>query len=706
MTLKLDIEHKKIEDMIIRRIEVENFLSYFGKNIFEFDVGPTLIIGQNNTGKSKLFDAFNWVLFDRSFKTEGEKWEYTKDWGKDIVNNLAKKECKIGETVETSVSVLFNDEDDIKYYLTREFQLKKNNEKNWEIPRNSELSLTITESVTGNSNNYYDKEAEEQIKTLFPENLSKYFLFQGESISQIMSLNSRSAFTKALTDLSRIEVFENAKKYTEKVAKTLKKEFEDKEDSDKAFQARKRDLSNTIQGLIKDLSDQNDLFDNTCNERDIAKIVFDEKSEELKKYEECALILKDIEYFDNQWKQKNELRQSVVESQKKDIFDRWIYAGTEGILKRFLDFYKKNKIEKRIPEPIRQEFLKEMLEEKKCKVCFTPAPIGSEEYKNIQSHISDKSLDKEIELINQLSLVADNMQDKVQNISSELQKYYARIDEIDTSIKGFMNKKKLKEEELKTVKPADVSNDELKTKDFAHLQRGYEESKNDLDKFKLLIDRITGKREYIKQQLEDKQKEYDSLIEDSSNVVERDKFLLAEKINKSVSQFHTVFLTKLINDIEKEANIYFHKMTEKNAALSGKVKVDYENQEVYTIDETDIRLQNINQANKVSLQISFVAAILSVSNKFWNTYFPFIADAPISALGGNNKLTAVETMIEIFNQSIIILKDDAVTDDPDTLRNDLIRNLIQNDNNIRNSFELKMEGDTLDEQHTKIVKLK
>jgi len=691
--------------MIIRRIEVENFLSYYGKNIFEFDVGPTLVIGQNNTGKSKLFDAFNWVLFDRSFKTEGEKWECTKDWGKDIVNNLAKKECKIGETVETAVSILFNNEDN-KYYLTREFQLIKNNEKNWEIPRNSELSLTITESVTGNSNNYYDKEAEEQIKTLFPENLSKYFLFQGESISQIMSLNSRSAFTKALTDLSRIEVFENAKKYTEKVAKALKKEFEDKEDSDKAFQARKRDLSKTIQDLKKDLSDQNDLFDNTCNERDIAKIVFDKNSEELKKYEECALILKDIEYFDNQWKQKNELRQSVVDAQKKEIFDRWMYAGTEGILKNFLDFYKKNKIDKKIPEPIRQEFLKEMLEEKKCKVCFTPAPIGSDEYKNIQSHINDKSLDKEIELINQLSLVADNMQDKVENISSELQKYYARIDEIDTSIKGFMNKKRLKEEELKTVKPSDVSDDELKTKDFAHLQRGYEESKNDLDKFKLLIDRITGKREYIKQQLEDKQKEYDSLIEDSSNVVERDKYILAEKINKSVGQFHTVFLTKLINDIEKEANTYFHKMTEKNVALSGKVKVDYENQEVYTIDETDIRLQNINQANKVSLQIAFVAAILSVSNKFWNTYFPFIADAPISALGGNNKLTAVETMIEIFNQSIIILKDDAVTDDPDALRNDMIRNLIQMDNNIRNSFELKMEGETLDEQHTKIIKLK
>ncbi len=147
-------------------------------------------------------------------------------------------------------------------------------------------------------------------------------------------------------------------------------------------------------------------------------------------------------------------------------------------------------------------------------------------------------------------------------------------------------------------------------------------------------------------------------------------------------------------------------MTEKNSALSGKVKVDYELKEVYTIDEAGNRLFNINQANKVSLQISFVGAVLSVSNKFWNTYFPFIADAPISALGGNNKVNTVETMIDIFNQSIIILKDDAVTDDQDSVRNDLTRNLINKSDRIEHAYELSMIGTTLEEQHTKIDKLK
>ena len=134
--------------------------------------------------------------------------------------------------------------------------------------------------------------------------------------------------------------------------------------------------------------------------------------------------------------------------------------------------------------------------------------------------------------------------------------------------------------------------------------------------------------------------------------------------------------------------------------------MDYDLKEVYTIDESGNRLFNINQANKVSLQISFVGAVLSVSNKFWNTYFPFIADAPISALGGNNKITAVETMITIFNQSIIILKDDAVTDDAQSVRNDLTRKLIQKTSSIENAYELKMVGDKVGKQHTKIEKIK
>jgi DNA sulfur modification protein DndD len=692
--------------MTISSIEIENFLSYYRNNPMEFNSGPTLIIGQNNTGKSKLFDAFNWVLYERAFKTREEEWADTKELKDKLINNLAKTECKNGDFVSCAIRLSFIDESQNKYLLTRNYTIKKLSEWIYDCPKNSELTLSRTDAITQNTSDFYDKEADDELRIIFPENLSRYFLFQGENISQVMSLSNKSAFTKALRDLSRIEVFERAKSYSEKVLKSMKKEFENKADADLALQAKKVELSGEIEKLKDSIQTNNELFDNECKERDIRKDLFEKKNEELRKYEECAKILQEIEFLEKQKEAKNDLRGNLVDNQKRDVFDKWMYAGTDNILMNFLAFYNKSKIENKIPEPIRQEFIKEMLRDHKCKVCGSDALDDSDQYKKIESFINDKSLDKEIELINQLSLVADNMFEKVERISVEINDFYLRLHDVEEQIRTLQNKIKIKEEDLYNVIPADVSEDELKAKNFAILQRDRDNYKNDWERSESKISQSKGKGEFLTKALDDKIKEYDSLISLSSNTREKERYLLAEDISKRTAAFYDHFLNKIISDIEEDANQFFTKMTLKNAALSGKVKVDYDNKEVYTIAEDGGRQFNINQANKVSLQIAFVAAVLSVSNNFWDTHFPFIADAPISALGGNNKITAVDTMIDIFSQSIIILKDDSVTFDADSIKNDLVRDLIRKNDTIKNAYELVMEGDTIDEQHTRIKNLK
>lgn len=692
--------------MIIKSIEIENFLSYYNTNKFDFGDGPTLIIGQNRTGKSKLFDAINWAFYDKAYNTDFERWDTTRDWKEQLVNNYAKSLCNIGDFVNTSVVITFEDEVGNCFTLTKGYRIKKKSEIEWDAPRTATINLNKRDHLSYNSSDTWDLEAEELIKNIFPENLSKYFLFQGENISQIMSLNNKSAFTKALRDLSRIEVFERAKNYTEKVYKQLKKEFETKEDTDNQLQERKIQISSELEKLKDDLQNEEDQFDNYVRERETAKEVFDKKNEELKKFEECAKILNDIKYLEEQKASKIDVRSAIIENQKKEIFESWMYAGTELIIQNFHEIYKKNKIERKIPEPIRQEFIKEMLDKETCLVCGCAAKDGSSPHNHIKSLLNDKALDKETELINKLSFVADTTLEKVVNIKANIQDFYKKTDDIDSQIKNFSSRIKTKEDELRDVIPSDVSEDEIKKRNFAVLSRDRDIAKADLDKFESKISGAKSKIDYISRQYIEKQKEYDSLVKNSSNKKERERLQLAEKINETVSDFYDNFLTRLIADIETESNKYFHKMTEKNSALSGKVKVDYDLREVYTVDEAGNRLFNINQANKVSLQISFVGAVLSVSNKFWNTYFPFIADAPISALGGNNKVNTVETMIDIFNQSIIILKDDAVTDDQNSVRNDLTRNLINKSERIEYAYELSMVGTTLEEQHTKIDKLK
>ena len=64
--------------MIIEKIELENFTCFAGKNSFSFKEGLNVIIGDNGYGKSQLYNAFYWVMYDQLFIKEKDDFVYTK----------------------------------------------------------------------------------------------------------------------------------------------------------------------------------------------------------------------------------------------------------------------------------------------------------------------------------------------------------------------------------------------------------------------------------------------------------------------------------------------------------------------------------------------------------------------------------------------------------------------------------------------------
>ena len=54
--------------MIILKIEIENFRSYYKQNVFELTNGLNLIIGSNGDGKTTFYEALEWL-----FRTDGHK---------------------------------------------------------------------------------------------------------------------------------------------------------------------------------------------------------------------------------------------------------------------------------------------------------------------------------------------------------------------------------------------------------------------------------------------------------------------------------------------------------------------------------------------------------------------------------------------------------------------------------------------------------
>jgi len=93
--------------MLIKSIKLKNFQCYFGdEHEIIFTTGLNIITGSIASGKSKLFDAFYWVLNDKIFVT-GNDWVSTKNLGISFVSDKAKYESQnIDDLIETSVEIV------------------------------------------------------------------------------------------------------------------------------------------------------------------------------------------------------------------------------------------------------------------------------------------------------------------------------------------------------------------------------------------------------------------------------------------------------------------------------------------------------------------------------------------------------------------------------------------------------------------------
>ncbi len=108
--------------MIIQSITLTNFQCYFGENNFEFSEGLNVIIGDNGFGKSKLYDAFYWVLYDEAFNSSVRKFLKTDEIKSNLVSDKAKATCDPGNEVKTIVELRIvnrkDKEDEEEYIIT------------------------------------------------------------------------------------------------------------------------------------------------------------------------------------------------------------------------------------------------------------------------------------------------------------------------------------------------------------------------------------------------------------------------------------------------------------------------------------------------------------------------------------------------------------------------------------------------------------
>lgn len=198
--------------VIIKKIELKNWFGYKGnyeENSFEFSDGVNIIVASNDIGKSKLHNAFRWLLTDRVIlKDKSNKYDFFNidlNSIKDILNHHIQTTLKNDETSIIGVRLSFEEiirGEKSNRIVTKELICKKDLER----ITVSNAKTKVEREERGNIKTAPDT-FDDMIKKIIRPNLLDFFLVQGEALEHLTPLKGESLRT-TINNLVNLNVLE------------------------------------------------------------------------------------------------------------------------------------------------------------------------------------------------------------------------------------------------------------------------------------------------------------------------------------------------------------------------------------------------------------------------------------------------------------------------------------------------------------------
>ncbi|MEQ9307921.1 MAG: AAA family ATPase [Balneolaceae bacterium] len=671
--------------MILKKVHLKNFMCYCGDNVLEFKEGLNVVIGDNGSGKSKLFDAIYWVMYDQCFDTDAERFRNTAQINEKLISDRALFEAVDGQ-IECLVALTFFDErNENTYTLERKLVATKNDAQ---INFGSKSIEKVTEKKGVLSAQLIENEEkiERLKKRILPDNIKPYMWFQGEQINNLIDFKNSETLTRAVNVLSDISKFDEISSITESLFTTVDNELKKKqkalskdetksEELERQIKLAKSKHSNYRDDLRKaktGLKEASDKSEELLDQLDVAEKVRELDSERNRIQIELSKIIEEHDL----------LRQSL----HKRLFTRgWVLKGTERLFDDYskkysayesakLDFRAKIQAEKNVqdklqtrlpinvPEPIH---VQKMLDDQRCLVCDRPAEKGSKAYKSIEALIA--SNDEALK-----SLVAD--QNKRHNFTSSFEKLYrnglqqkGRISDVDEDINDtlekidalFSEKNELRKEldevdnQVKNfVAESSIDVDTAKriTSELKTTQSLTGRYSSDIRTYEIKVDELTKEITSLENQ-------YTKLVVGDVPKKLTDKFELSKHADVIAKSTRSRVFQELITKLEEEANNLYQRMIQDNKSTRGIIKLrEYDGNYTPTLEDGDGNILSMqNEGNKFLMKLATMMAIISARKRTKETdLYTLISDAPTSKFGEDFIVGFCKTVSQVYKQIIIM----------------------------------------------------
>ena len=669
--------------MIIKNITIENFQSYYKKQTLEFSKGLNLIVGNGGKGKSKLFNAFYWVLFGKIYITDigwcstdglphSAKFSMKRH---EFINKKALSEAQIDDDVRTSVHIELEDDKGNLYEIERSVSAHRQNDDEWQNESAWNVSdgiLKVSHDSIGGTKIKNDILATTAINELFPDGIRNYIWFQGESLDTLINFRDKETLKAAVKHISYFPYYEKLSEIIIKSKARIEKlEFAKIRDNEKNNK-NVRSLLSTIEKLRYNIDREEDIkhqLENNISKIQIALTEDEGRMSGLAKftslvneYDNCELHIQDV---------MNELT-NLDNFQRNQVPNLWVLRGITPMIERCQEIIKNHTEEQNmVPEkkyldnPSRNK-LEEILRDRKCFVCGSDVIEGTaahewilhrlkdqEEYlREMEDYRNNMEFSKQFErFIGAIQDYPNSLKISLESIEKQYSDSEERIEKLQAQKRQYLDKKKKLDEQIENIKKEYGVDPIQQAQQGSNVASSIRVSRSSLEKEqrKLSVSQETLAKYKAELRVAEKELEKTGAKTGTTTVSETEWKNISVFLEDICKRVQENARKDLLRKIEERANKFYHKFTEHDNGYRGEVRIGDD----YSI-EFDAGLNTSHEDRK---KMSIINAMLSLNQDAMDMFYPFISDAPTSSFDVETTHKYLSGIKDIFGQSIIMTKD-------------------------------------------------
>lgn len=707
--------------MKINSIAINNFQSYYGEQTIEFGDGLNLIIGNGGKGKSKLFNAFYWVLFGKIYVTS-EGWCTTDNLYQsshkalhnyEYFNKKALSEAKVDGKISCSVQLELEDDKGNNYIIERQASTIRQPQSEWDKPESWSLpvaSLKVTYDVPTGTKTVNGIIADGVVSDLFPEGIRGYIWFQGESLDSLINFRNRQNLKEAVRHISYYPFYEKltaiigeAKNKIAKQEVRKLTEVNKQNNEAKALLARIRMLRERIQ--IEE--------ENKKKHQQNIEIIQIALADDESKMEGLAGFSNLISDYDNCEKEIIRLNNRLTEldtEQRRLLPSLWLLRGIDGMIEQSKQIISSHVEEesslpekKYIDEPSRIKLEEILNKDHRCFVCGSPVDeahphavewimnrlkMQEEYYKELEDYRNNMEFSKQFNMfVGKIQDYPDYLLRSLKGIDKQFQDIADDEEKLMALRKKQHDKKNELEKKIEDVKRKYGVDPHKEASNVPRLTTSIKASRSNLEKEKKLLNSCISTIKEYNFHLEEAERNLGSSSGTSAitKVAEtewKNISIFLESICRDVQEKAR---KELISKIQIRANEFYDKFTEHDRGYKGRIEINDD----YTISFD----AGLNTSHEDRKKMSIINALLSLNQEAIGTYYPFISDAPTSSFDPSTTHKYLLGIKDIFHQTIIMTKDVEIGSDKynDLIKQDKVSRVFQLDTQSYRSDSKKPE---------------